>query len=185
MLFRSLLGASFQLSFAAVAALLAVWEARLSAYSKLWRRDDDMLAQLRVDKKDRWLLFFDKTRHGPGNTLFSTLCATSATMSFMAYNFHEISPWVLIGNPLTLTIIEIFAVPGALLGSFLYPLGLDTFVWHYIGLGIKLILWAASWIAAMPGATIHLREFAPWAIVFLALAVLNAVVWRKIGRAHV
>ena len=42
-------------------------------------------------------------------------------------------------------------------------------------LGLREI---ASWIAAMPGATIHLREFAPWAIVFLALAVLNAVVWR-------
>ncbi len=176
---EALLGASFQLSFAAVAALLSAWEARLSAYAKLWRRDDDMLAQLRVDKKDRMLQFFDKTRHGPGSALFSTCCATLATMSFMAYNFHEISPWVLIGNPLTLTIIEVFAVPGALLGSLLYPLGLDAFVWHYIGLGIKFILWAAAWIAAMPGATIHLREFAPWAIIFLALAVLNAVLWRS------
>ena len=175
---EALLGASFQLSFAAVAALLSAWEARLSAYAKLWRRDDDMLAQLRVDKKDRMLVFFDKTRHGPGNMLFSTVCATGATMSFMAYNFHEISPWVLIGNPLTLTIIEVFAVPGALVGALLYPLGLDAWVWQYIGLGIKFILWAAAWIAAMPGATIHLREFAPWAIIFLALAVLNAVVWR-------
>ena len=175
---EALLGASFQLSFAAVAALLSAWEARLSAYQKLWKRDDDLLAQLRVDRKDRMLVFFDKTRHGPGHALFSTCCATAATMSFMAYNFHEISPWVLIGNPLTLTIIEVFAVPGALAGSLLYPLGLDSFVWHYIGLGIKFILWAASWIAAMPGATIHLREFAPWSIVFLALAVLNAVLWR-------
>ena len=46
--------------------------------------------------------------------MFATFCATSATASFMAYNFHELSPYVLIGNPLTLTIIEIFAVPGAL-----------------------------------------------------------------------
>jgi competence protein ComEC len=30
---------------------------------------------------------------------------------------------VLIGNPLTLTVIEFFAVPGALLGAALYPLG--------------------------------------------------------------
>jgi hypothetical protein len=30
---------------------------------------------------------------------------------------------------MTLTIIEIFAVPGALAGALLYPLGLDAFVW--------------------------------------------------------
>jgi hypothetical protein len=61
-------------------------------------------------------------RRGPLGLLFATFCATSATASFMAYNFHEISPYVLIGNPLTLTIIEVFAVPGALVGTLLYPL---------------------------------------------------------------
>ena len=49
--------------------------------------------------------------------LFATFCATSATASFMAANFHELSPYVLIGNPLTLAIIEFFAVPAALLGA--------------------------------------------------------------------
>jgi hypothetical protein len=43
----------------------------------------------------------------------------------MAYDFHELSPYVLIGNPLTLGIIEFFAIPGALIGAVLYPLGLD------------------------------------------------------------
>ena len=66
------------------------------------------------------------------------LCATSATASFMAYHFHDLSPYVLIGNPLTLTIIELFAVPGALHRAALYPLGLDAPVWLYVGAGIKL-----------------------------------------------
>src|SRR5262249_59859048 len=105
-------------------------------------------------------------------------CATTATASFMAYNFHELSPYVLIGNPLTLTVIEIFAVPGALLGTVLYPLGLDAFVWRYIGLGIDGIMWAARMIGGWPGSTIHLPAFAPWAIVFLTLAVLSSVLWR-------
>ena len=51
----------------------------------------------------------------------------------MAYHFHDLSPYVLIGNPLTLSIIEFFAVPGALLGAALYPLGLDGPVWLYVG----------------------------------------------------
>ena len=49
--------------------------------------------------------------------LAATAFATSATASFMAYHFHDLSPYVLIGNPLTLTVIEVFAVPGALLGG--------------------------------------------------------------------
>ncbi len=56
----------------------------------------------------------------------------------MAYDFHELSPYVLIGNPLTLAMIELFAVPAALVGSLLYPFGLDGWVWSYLGAGIAI-----------------------------------------------
>ena len=115
--------------------------------------------------------FVDK----PIGLLLATLCATSATASFMAYHFHDLSPYVLIGNPLTLTIIEFFAVPGALLGTALYPLGLDAPVWLYVGAGIKFILWVARFIAAAPGSTLHVRAFAPYALPFLSLAVMSAI----------
>ena len=75
--------------------------------------------------------------------------------------------------------IEFFAVPGALLGAALYPLGLDAPVWLYVGAGIKFILWAARFIAAAPGSTLHLRAFAPYALPFLSLAVLSATIWRS------
>ena len=110
--------------------------------------------------------------------LFATAFATSATASFMAYHFHDLSPYVLIGNPLTLTVIEFFAVPGALIGAALYPLGLDGPVWLYVGAGIKFILWVARFIADAPGSTVHLRAFAPYALPFLALAVMSAAIWR-------
>ena len=97
----------------------------------------------------------------------------------MAYHFHDLSPYVLIGNPLTLTIIEFFAVPGALLGTALYPLGLDAWVWLYVGAGIKFILWVARFIASAPGSTLHVRAFAPSALLFLSLAVMSAILWRS------
>ena len=176
---EALMGASFQLSFAAVAALVAVWEARAAAAKQI-RAMAEMPMNPRVDRNDKLLMFLERARHGPGAMLLSTVSATAATASFMANGFHEFSPYVLIGNPLTLTIIEVFAVPGALIGSFLYPLGLDGWVWSYVGLGINFVLWAAKWIGSMPGATIHLHAFAPWAIVFLTLAVLCAVLWRSL-----
>jgi competence protein ComEC len=166
---EAIMGASFQLSFAAVAALVAVYEARMATAQ---RRRDAIYPRGRSENLKPLL------KRGLPGLLFATLCATSATASFMAYNFHELSPYVLIGNPLTLTVIEFFAVPGALLGTLLYPLGLDAFVWRYIGLGIDGILWAARMIGSWPGSTLHLPAFAPWAIVFLAFAVLSLVLWR-------
>jgi competence protein ComEC len=173
---EAILGASFQLSFAAVAALVAVYEARIASFAADRERT---YVQANTSWRQRLRDFFaEHLRHGPGALLFATFCATTATASFMAYDFHELSLYVLIGNPLTLAIIEFFAIPGALIGAVLYPLGLDSLVWQYVGLGIGLILWAARLIASAPGATVHLKTFAPYALIFLSLAVLSAVIWR-------
>jgi competence protein ComEC len=59
-------------------------------------------------------------------------------------------------------------VPGALIGTALYPLGLDAPVWLYVGAGIKFILWVARHIAEAPGSTVHVRAFAPYALPFSA-----------------
>jgi competence protein ComEC len=177
---EAILGASFQLSFAAVAALVAVYEARMSAAAQ-GRAETYRLAARPVEpggKRIALASFKPHLARGLLGLLFATFCATSATASFMAYNFHELSPYVLIGNPLTLLVIETFAVPGALLGTLLYPLGLDAFVWRYVGFGIDGVMWAARTIGSFPGSTIHLPAFAPWAIVFLSLAVLSSVLWR-------
>lgn len=173
---EALMGASFQLSFAAVAALVAVWEARLAAQA---RARIAPLGNVKPGRLGEWRAWISESRwHGLGAVLFATVCATSATASFMAADFHELSPYVLIGNPLTLMIIEFFAVPAALAGSLLYPLGLDAPVWLWLGLGIDIILAAARMLASMPASTVHLREFAPWALPFLSLAVLSMTIWR-------
>jgi competence protein ComEC len=169
---EAILGVSFQLSFAAVAALVAVMEARLAGLGS----DPDPFLPQRGRGPTEGLLadIFRK----PLGLLAATACATGATASFMAYHFHDLSPYVLIGNPLTLTVIEFFAVPGALLGAALYPLGLDAPVWLYVGAGIQFILWAARFIAQAPGSTVHVRAFAPFALPFLALSVMSATIWR-------
>jgi competence protein ComEC len=170
---EAILGVSFQLSFAAVGALVAVMEARLARAEE---GDDPFLpARGRGPRRGAFLVHVVDKPIGLG---LATLAATGATASFMAYHFHDLSPYVLIGNPLTLTVIEFFAVPGALLGTALYPLGLDGPVWLYVGAGIRFILWVARFIAAAPGSTLHVRAFAPFAPPFLSLAVVSAILWR-------
>jgi len=175
---EALLGASFQLSFAAVAALIAVYEARSDA--RLWGQE---AAQPRIGAPSAWARFRSGVSRiatlGPAAALLASFFATLATASFMANDFHELSPYVLIGNPLTLAIIEFFAVPCALLGAALYPLGLDGPLWMYLGFGIELVLKIAHLIAAAPGAGLPVRSFAPSAIFFLTLALLSVVLWRS------
>ncbi|WP_245300263.1 ComEC/Rec2 family competence protein [Methylocystis bryophila] len=175
---EALLGASFQLSFAAVAALIAVYETRADARFVL--RGE---AQPRIGLDSPWERFVSALSHvatlGPAAALLTTFCATLATASFMANDFHELSPYVLVGNPLTLAVIEFFAVPCALLGAALYPLGLDGLLWMYLGLGIELVLKIAHLIAAAPGAGLPVKSFAPSAIFFLTLALLSVVLWRS------
>ena len=173
---EALLGASFQLSFAAVAALVAVHEWRADHLAKSRRIATPAPSGRFSEARE---VFLERVLHGPGATILATLCATAATASFMAADFHEISPYVLIGNPLTLAIIEFFAIPCAIIGALLYPLGLDGFVWGYLAWGIELVTWLAGLIASAPGASLHLRAFAPWALPFLALAVVSAVIWRS------
>jgi len=174
---EALLGASFQLSFAAVAALVAVYESRGAMIA---RGREPLVAAPPPGRFAQWRESLAETLlRGPGAPLFATFCATSATASFMAGNFHELSPYVLIGNPLTLAIIEFFAVPAALLGAMLYPLGLDAPVWIYLGFGIDLVTRIAGIIAAAPGASLAVKSFAPHALPFLALAVLSMVLWRS------
>ena len=143
---EAILGVSFQLSFAAVAALVAVMESRIAALDA----DPDPFVPKRGAAPKPSFLGAHLVEK-PLALLIATAFATSATASFMAYHFHDLSPYVLIGNPLTLTVIEVFAVPGALLGAALYPLGLDGPVWIYVGAGIKFILWVARFIAEAPG----------------------------------
>lgn len=174
---EAILGASFQLSFAAVAALIAVYEQRSDYLAKTRAQIQGPGFASRLSEWREVLL--ERMLHGPGAALVATFCATSATAAFMANDFHEISPYVLIGNPLTLAVIEFFAVPCALIGAALYPFGLDGLIWRYLELGIHLVVWLAGSIANAPGASLHVRAFAPWAIVFFALAVLSLVLWRS------
>ena len=167
-------GASFQLSFAAVAALIAVQEARLR------RAPEDPFAEPppRRARAAPWRGRVARAAHGVLHLLTATVFATLATASFMAAEFHELSPYVFVGNPLTLAMIEFFAVPGALLGTALYPLGLDAPVWHWVGWGIRIVMAVARLLGTAPFSTVPMRDFAPWALPCLALALLSIVIWR-------
>ncbi|MBV1708157.1 MAG: ComEC/Rec2 family competence protein [Hyphomicrobiales bacterium] len=173
---EALTGAGFQLSFAAVAALVAVHEARHRPHEPApglqhgaRRRPRPKPApQGAPYRAGRWVLAL----------MIATSCATLASAPFMAADFNEIGLYVLVGNPLTLALIELVAVPGALLGLALYPLGWDGPVWHYVGLNIALVLKMARLIAAAPHSTLMVAAFPGWALAALTFGLLALIIWQ-------
>ncbi len=175
---EAVLGASFQLSFAAVSALVAV---ERGAPGKLGQEEGASASAGQPPPPGFLSRVLGRAVEALAWLFIATFCATLATASYMAYNFHELSPYVLIGNPLTLTIIEFFAVPGALIGALLYPLGLDAPVWHYVGSGHRAHLLGGS--QDRRGAQFDLLPAGLRALghpVSSRSRVLSAVIWRSL-----
>lgn len=156
---EALLGPSFQMSFAAVAGLIAC--APLLDGASFRRERDSVL--LRVISRCLAV--------GVG-TLATTLVAQIATAPFATYHFQTIQPFGLIGNALTLPLVSLAVMPAAVLGMIAYPFALDRPVWWVMGLAVRGMLDISEWIAGFGQSTIVLPAFGAGALVLLALALL-------------
>jgi competence protein ComEC len=136
---EELLGPSFQMSFAAVAALIAGshW-LRLGAGDGRHRGIPGRAARgLAV-----WM----------AASVGTTLLATAATSPFAAFHFHQFSPYGILGNAVAIPVMEILVMPASILGVALVPFGLDAPIWWLTGQGAAGVLALARWIAGIPGA---------------------------------
>jgi len=129
----SLMGPSFQLSFAAIVALTAVWE-ELSP-----RRARETSPARRGY---RWL--FDLA--------LSSIIATLATATFGIYHFNRLTGYGVIANMLAVPITGFWVMPWLILALILMPFGLESWALEPSGWGISAILWTARTVSDWPGA---------------------------------
>ncbi len=132
---ESLLDAGFQMSFAAVTALIAVYE----EVRRRFKRRSEPHPVLRV------LMFF-------GGIMLSTVIASIAVAPFAAYHFHQSQQYAVIANLLAIPICNFVVMPAALLTLIAMPLGLESLPLYVMGLGIAAMTWCANLVAALPGA---------------------------------
>ncbi len=159
---ESLVGASFQMSFAAVVALIAIFEAT-----------GDKLASLRADSGviRRALL------HLAGLSLAS-IVATLATAPFTIFHFNRLPLYSLVANLLAIPIAELWVMPFGMLALLLMPFGVDGWAAAPMGWGIEAILWVAKWTAALPGAVMVLPEMPIAALIAMAFGGLWLCLWQ-------
>ena len=159
---ETVLGPSFQMSFGAVAGLVAYGE-----FERRWRETHPR----HLEKEPGiWRRF----GHIALASILTSLIAGLATAPFQAYHFHRLNPYGILGNALAIPICSFIVMPSALIGVVLYPLGLDAPVWWIMGQGIARIQDFANWVAALSGSVAMVPRFSAATLGLMSLGLLLA-----------
>ena len=133
-------GPSFQMSFAATAALIAAY----AAWSE--RREGRMPAQQDAGltaKAGRKACAYVL------GLIATSLIAGGATAVFGAYHFQRVSALGLAANLVAMPIVSVLVMPFALLGVVLMPFGLDGWAFAVMGKGLAAMLAVSAWFSSM------------------------------------
>ncbi|MEM8878809.1 MAG: ComEC/Rec2 family competence protein [Pseudomonadota bacterium] len=134
--------AGFQMSFAATAALVAVYEVlrrrreQFYGASPLWRSG--------------WLW---PVRLVSGLAITS-LVAGAATGPIAAFHFNHTAVYGLIGNVMAMPVMTFATMPMAALSLVLMPLGLEPLALGLMGQSIELIIGISEWVQHLPRSDI-------------------------------
>src|SRR5215218_5001054 len=131
---ETLLGPSFQMSYAAVAALIAAAEWQRQ------RRGAEEPPTGYVSRGRQWLVA------AALGILVTTIVATIATAPYGTYHYQNLQPFGLIGNALALPLVSIVVMPCAVFGVVAYPFGLDRVAWQAMGIAVEKVLEVSAWV---------------------------------------
>lgn len=164
----ALTGASFQMSFAAVVALIAAWEAA-GDWRRRWHE--------RIERaRQRWLW---RLIAGFGASVATTLVASVATGAFAAYHFNRLSFLGVAANLLGVPLTGFWIMPWGLLAMLLMPLGLEKFALIPMGWGIEGLDAIADHVAAWPQAAMLVPSLPGASLWLLTLGGLWLCLWRR------
>ncbi|MEO5365340.1 MAG: ComEC family competence protein [Magnetococcus sp. WYHC-3] len=136
---ESLMSASFQMSFAAVAALIAFYEA-IRPLSSAWHRKAGVLRRI--------ILYF-------AGVSLTTIVATVATAPFTLFHFQTFPVYSLLANVLAMPVLAFAVMPLAALYFLLIPFGLEHIAVPALGWGSDVILDIARWVSSISHAVAH------------------------------
>lgn len=158
-------GVSFQMSFAAVLALISGYEALRP-----------LLARLHGDGLRRRVL-----SHVVALTLTSLLAGT-ASAPYGAYHFGHIQLYFIVANLLAVPLTAFWVMPTGLAALTLMPFGLERLALAPMGWGIEGILWIGRTVASWPAATLAVPAMPGWGLVVFSAGLAWLGLWRSRAR---
>jgi competence protein ComEC len=167
---EALVGASFQMSFAAATALVAVYE-QVSGPLSRWRRAP--AEQGRWGSGLRGLVLYLV------GIALTTLVAGLATMPFAAYHFHTISVFGLVSNLLVVPLVSLAVMPLLVILVFLFPVGNYELLGSGLGKILDLIDQVARTVTEWPYATLAVPPVSTLCVVLFTVGGLWVLLWRQ------
>lgn len=154
----SVLSPSFQMSFAAVLAMVAAFEKSLDTAMK----DGVTLSLPRPIQQGLKAL---------RDILLTSMVATAATAPFTLYHFQTVNLYGLAANILAIPLTTFWIMPNLLLTYIAAPLGgaglfLDAAHW-----GCEQIIWIAQTVASWPYASLNVPPVPLWAFILAVIAL--------------
>jgi len=158
----SLVGVSFQMSFGAVVALIAVYE---TFGGKLGRvlRGRSLLAEV---------LGYC------GAVAVTTLVATLGTYPFSIYHFHHVALYSPVANVIAVPLSALWTLPWGVVTCLLMPFGLERLALVPMGWGIEVTIWVAQHVSTLPGNVWTTPRLPPSGLLLISLGGLWLCLWR-------
>ena len=124
----SLVGVSFQMSFGAVVALIAVYETWGAQLARMFHRGS----------------FGRKVLGYCGAVAVTTVVATIGTEPFSIYHFHQLVLYSPLANVIAVPISAMWTLPWGVVACLLMPFGLERLALVPMGWGIDATIWVAA-----------------------------------------
>lgn len=157
---ESLLGVSFQMSFAATIAILALYERFSPAL---------------FDTNAWWLRKIGLYFFG---LMATSLAATLATTPLVIYNFNRVTLLGILANMLIVPLASFWIMPAAVLAFIAMPFGLEYFPLVWLDVGIGLMIAGSKWVASVPHASFFLPSLTFWGMLLTVFGGLWLCLWQ-------
>lgn len=163
---ENLISVSFQMSFAAVTALIAFFDQTRNFWSR---------ANEKFNLAGRILIYIT-------SVCVTTIIATIASTPFSIFHFQQFAFMGVIANLVAVPLLSFFIMPFIVLSFFLMPVGLDIFPLKIVGIGIEMILQIAHSASNLPHAVISFAAIPFSALLCCILCGLWIILWKGIGK---
>lgn len=158
---ENLVNVSFQLSFAAVAALIFFFDST---------RDFWIVAYARAGITRRIFFYL-------ASVLMTTIIAGLATAPFILYHFQNFPVYGVLANLIGVPLMGFIIMPAAVFVYLLIPLGLEGPAMGIMEWGIGWTLATAHWTAGLEGSVLHGRALPFMSFLLSVVGVLFALLW--------
>jgi competence protein ComEC len=153
---------SFQMSFAAVTALIAAYER--------YRRSQSLfsLSQYNLPKGVNYA----------AGILLTTLIASVATAPYTIFTFNRFAIHAIEANLIAIPLTTFWIMPAALISVLTLPFGIADYPLIVFGWGIDILIQIADTVSSWPGAVVLVSQMSGWLIGAITLGCLWICIWK-------